>query len=850
MFLKPVKYYLYHPTGRLTLLKFLITFAIVGIVLAYLAVTIVFAIFSVDLPDPNRVIRRDGYSTIIYDRNGKTLYDVYNKEHRIPLEIADIPKDLQRATVAIEDRNFYNNRGFDPLSPLRILKTFILERKLIGGSGLTQQLVKNVLLTSERSITRKIKEAILAHQIDQKFSKEQILQMYLNEAPYGGATYGVESAAQTYFNKHAKDLSLVESAIIAGMPQLPTIYSPFGSTPKAYIGRTKDVLRRMNEDGYITKQQEADAIGQLENVRFASISAGIKAPHFVFYVKDQLVKMFGSEVVETGGLRVTTSLDFPMHERAEKIVNEEILKIKKLKVGNGASVILNAKTGEILSMVGSYDYFAKDYDGNVNVATSLRQPGSSGKPFIYAAALMNNYTPASVLMDVKTEFPSGDPKNPIYTPNNYDGKFRGAVQMRFSLGNSLNIPAVKMTALVSVKEVMNFGYKAGITTWEPTPEIMKNVGLSLALGGREVRLLELTSAYGIFANEGYKTEPISILKVTDPTGKKLFESRSIQVQRVISPEVSFLISHILSDDNSRKETFGAGSLLTIPNRTVAVKTGTTDLKRDNWTVGYTPSTIVGVWVGNNDNSIMDPKITSGVTGASPIWNKLMRLALEQSPKEEFKKPDDVEAVEIDAIGGGLPYRSNPKRVEYFIKGTEPISIAPIYHKLKVSKANGKLANDLELKLGDFEEKEFIVISESDPISDDGKNRWQDGINAWINENQKDNQAYKSPTEKSDNLNNAVIIRISEPSDHQKLDSNDVVIRGKAFSMRDIVRFQMWLDDVEKINKASDTLDESLSIPDGAHKFKFQAVDSAGNSSESEIRIGIRTEWDASPPVSP
>lgn len=830
------------PEGKSKIIKYLSIGTFIGIIALYIVTTIIFAIFSVGLPDPNGVIRRDGYSTIIYDRNGKVLYDLYNKEYRIPLELKDMPKYLQQATVAIEDKNFYSHQGFSPADMARAVYYAVTLRGITGASTLTQQLVKTVLLSPERTVFRKIRELILSQQIEKKFTKDQILQMYLNEVPYGGATYGVESAARTYFGKSAKDLNLIESAIIAGLPQSPSIYSPYSSHPTAYIDRTKQVLRRMREDNYINSQQETEAIKQLPNMKFASDSGSIRAPHFVFYIKEQLIEKFGEQMVESGGLKVTTTLDWDKQEQAQKIVTDEINKLKQYKVSNGAAVVLNAKTGEIISMVGSYDFSDKDY-GAYNIATALRQPGSSGKPFIYATALTKGYTPATMLMDVKTDYPSGDIKKPTYTPENYNLKYNGPIQLRFALGNSINTIAIKLTALVGLKDIMTLGYNAGISTWQPTEENMKNVGLSLALGGREVKLLELTSAYGIFADSGIHNEPVSILKVTDSKGKSLYEYHKVTGKKVLSEEVAFLISHILSDNNARKDVFGESNLLQVGGRTVAVKTGTTDQKRDNWTVGYTPTYVAGVWVGNNDNTIMAPYVTSGVTGAAPIWNKIMRAILADTPREEFKVPSNVTAVTIDSLGGGLPHGSDPTRSEYFQKGTEPVSISPIYKKIKISKSDGKLANDFQIKTGDYEEKEFIVFSENDPVSESGKNRWQEAIDKWLSENKKDDSKYHPPTDKSSADQNGVRINLDTPKDHDKIDSNDVHFKAKAVSIRDITKFTLSVDGSEKINKSSDTIDETINISDGSHKIKFRAVDSGGNSSESEITIGVKQNWD-------
>lgn len=835
---------LHTPEGRRRLLFIGSAALFAGIIGLFLLTTVIFAVFSFNLPDPNKIVRRDGFSTVLYDRNGNVLYDLYDEQYRIPLELNEMPKYLQQATIAIEDKDFYAHEGFSIPGILRSVRNLFMLRGIAGGgSTLTQQIVKNVLLSPEQNLFRKIKEVILANQVEKKYTKDQILQLYLNEVPYGGAAYGVESASRTYFDKSAKDLNLVESAILAGLPQSPTAYSPLGKNPKAYVERTKDVLRRMREDGYITGQQEADAVKELPNVQFSSGATGIKAPHFVFYVKDELVKKFGEEMVESGGLRVTTTLDDELQEQVETIVKDEVEKIKPLKVGNGAAVVIDPKNGQILSMVGSYDYFDEQY-GTFNVTTSIRQPGSSGKPFIFAAALAKGYTAATPLMDVKTDYPlDSSQKDKMYSPANYDGKYRGPQQLRFALGNSTNTIAVKLTALVGLKEIMTLGYNTGISTWEPTTENIRDVGLSLALGGREVRLLDLTSAYGSFATGGVHHDPVSILKVTDRNDKNLYEWREDGGRRVLTPEVSFIISHILSDNNARKDVFGDVNLLQVSGKTVAVKTGTTDQKRDNWTVGYTPSVVAGVWVGNNDNTVMAPAITSGVTGAAPIWNKIMRAALADKPNEEFKKPDNVVAAEVDSLLGGTKYESQPTRTEYFIKGTEPTAISPLYKKVKVSKSNGKLANDLEIKSGDYEEKIFIVLNESDPVSTDGKNRWQEAIDKWIAEFKKDDPLYKPPTEKSDSNQNTINIRIETPNDHSRVDTNDIQVKARAFAVRDIVKIIIELDGTEKVSKSSDNIDEKLlGVSDGQHTIKVKAIDSAGNEGTAEARIGVKQDW--------
>lgn len=737
-------------TPKIVLYSKLAKYAFFGLIGLIFLMVVLFIWYGKDLPAPGKLIAAQAnQSSGIYDRKGILLYSVYQNQNRIYVDLKGIPKYLQQGTIAIEDKNFYQNKGFSITGYLRAARNIILLKGLSGGSTLTQQLVKNVLLTPERTIPRKIKELMLSIQVDRKYTKDEILEMYLNDVPYGGTAIGVEAAAQVYFNKDVKDLDLAQSAFLAGLPQSPSIYSPFSGN-KYYIDRTDAVLKQMVSQGYITKSQAEKALSEIKSAKFAETNVGIKAPHFVMYVKQQLVKQFGEAAVENGGLRVKTTLDYDIEKEAEKIVKEEIAKDKSLKVGNGSAIVTNPKTGEILSMVGSEDYFNTKNDGNFNAAISYRQPGSSLKPITYATAFTRGYTASTLLMDTRTNFKSQDSEKD-YIPVNYDGKYRGPVQVRFALANSFNVPAVKMLSMVGIKNVMQNAYNMGINNWQPTDENLKDVGYSLVLGGRDVRLLDEVEVYGVFANGGQKMPLTSILEVKDFKGNVLYKYSPPSMQRVFSEEISFIISHILLDNTARSEEFGAYSKLVVaghPN--VSVKTGTTNDIRDNWTVGYTPSVVVGVWVGNNDNSPMS-KVASGITGAAPIWNRIISFVLKGKPDEPPHKPDNVVAVQVDAYGGGLPVSGRPTRSEYFIKGTEPSTPAPLYAKVRISKhQGGKLANASEISAGEYDTKDYILFKENDPISTDGKNRWQEGIDAWIRQNfAADHPEYYPPTETSD-----------------------------------------------------------------------------------------------------
>lgn len=702
--------------------------ALIVFVVGIITVPLLFLWYSRDLPTPGKLVTsKYNDATRIYDRNGELLYSVYQDENRTYVKLKEIPQFLREGTISIEDKDFYKNNGYSVLGIFRAFARSLLSGRIAGGgSTITQQLVKNVLLTNQQTIPRKIKELVLSIQVDNKFSKDQILEMYLNNISYGGTAVGVEAAAEQYFGKSVKDLDLAQSAFLSGLPQLPSLYTPFSGN-KYYIGRTQAVLRQMVSNKYISQKQADQALFEIKNYKFTQHAANLKAGHFVMYVRELLADQFGEQMVQTGGLQVTTTLDYKMQSQAEKIVKDKVDGLKKYDVSNGAAMIEDPKTGEILAMVGSKDYFSTDIDGNFNVTTQAeRQPGSSMKPVIYAKGFEKGYTPSTMLMDVATNFKATDDGEPDYIPVNYDGKYRGPVQVRFALGNSFNVPAVKMLALVGIKDAMQLAYDMGVKSWQPTDENLKKVGYSLVLGGKEVRMIDEMTAYAVFANGGLRQDPVAILKVTDSKGKVLYKPKTREGKRVLPEGVAYLISHILLDNNARVEEFGSNSYLHIAGRTVAAKTGTTDEKRDNWTYGYTPSVVVGAWVGNNDNSPMSQTLASGITGAAPIWHDLMVMALKGKPDQEFTKPDEIVALQIDPLAGMLPRAGQPTRSEYFIKGTEPTTISPIYQS----------------KDG----KDYWVFTEKDPISADGKNRWQEGIDAWIQKNHKDEEIYNPPSE--------------------------------------------------------------------------------------------------------
>ncbi len=582
-------------------------------------------------------------STQIYDRTGKVLlYDIHNDIKRTDVPFEQMSANIKNATVAIEDSEFYNHGGIRITSIIRaILSNLFSSGKTQGGSTITQQLVKNTLLTPNQTIARKIKEWVLAIKIDGSMPKEKILEYYLNENPYGGNVYGIEEASKTYFDKDAQDLTLAEAAYLASIPQSPTTLSPYGKNRDKLDARKNLVLSRMLELKFIT-QQEYDA-AKNEVVAFVpQATAGIKAPHFVFFIKDYLEQKYGSEAVEQGGLKVTTTLDYDLQQKGEQIVKDGALQNEKDWNGkNAALVAIDPKTGQILTMIGSRDYFDKTIDGNFNVATANRQPGSSFKPFIYATAFNKGFTPDTVLFDLPTEFQTtcdaygkalpGHNQSDCYMPSDYDGKYRGPMKLRDALAQSINIPAVKLFYLAGLKDSLKTAEDMGISTLTD----ISRYGLTLVIGGGEVSLLDMTSAYGVFANDGIRNPYTGILKVEDMNGNVL-EEYTPNSKEVLPQNTALTISDILSDNVARIPTFGANSVLQIPGKNVAVKTGTTNNNKDAWTIGYTPSIVVGVWAGNNDNI---PMKKGGSAVAGPIWNKFINEALKTLPNEKFEKPN-------------------------------------------------------------------------------------------------------------------------------------------------------------------------------------------------------------------
>ena len=666
---------------------------------------------TIEIPDFSLFeSRKVSQSTKIYDRTGTVLlYDVHKDVRRTIIPFDSISPYVKNASVAIEDDQFYQHHGIEPKAILRaILVNLHLRAGYAGqgGSTITQQVIKNALLSQERTITRKVKEWILAIKIERIMTKEQILTLYLNEAPYGGNMYGVEEASVSYFGKHASDVSLAEAAYLAALPQAPTLYSPYGNNVERLSVRKNLVLKKMRSLSMITQEEYASSTA--EKVKFIPQQVGgIRAPHFVMYIKEQLAETYGEDTLNEGGLKVLSTLDMDLQQKAEAVVKQYAASNEKSYNAKNASLVaIDPKTGQILAMVGSRDYFDIAHDGNYNIALAKRQPGSSFKPFVYAAAFEKGYTPDTKLFDVPTQFSTrcdidgnplpGSKESMCYMPENYDHVYRGPMTLRNALAQSVNIPAVKLLYLVGLDSAIDMAQRLGITTLVDK----SRYGLTLVLGGGEVSLLEMTSAYGVFAHDGMREPYTGILKIEDTQGQTVAEYTPHETQ-VIDPEIARKVSDVLSDNVARAPAFGENSFLKVDNREVAVKTGTTNDYRDAWIVGYTPSLAVGMWAGNNDNTPMKKKVAGFIV--APMWNAFFQAASSSLPNEGFLPPQPIsptikpalrgvwyggDIYKIDRISGKLateftPLETiedrvipNPHEILYWVNKNDPSGPAP------------------------------------------------------------------------------------------------------------------------------------------------------------------------------
>ncbi|MBI2414495.1 transglycosylase domain-containing protein [candidate division WWE3 bacterium] len=842
----------------LILLTYGISFALFCLVIGVLVVTVTLAIFSRDLPNPNTLLERsEELSTKITDRNGAPIYEVFGEKHRVLAKLPEISPDLVHATLAVEDSNFYSHQGVSFRGMLRAVKNMIFGGNLQSGSTLTQQVVKNALLTQEQTVTRKLKELILSLQLENRYTKDEILQMYLNETPYGGQNYGAYTASKAYFNKLPNELSMAESAFIAGLPQSPTRYSPFSSDPSRGLERKNYVLYLMKERGWLDDKGTRHFISEDEyknslavELKFQPSAASFKAPHFVFFVREYLADLLGENVIEQVGLQVTTTLDLKMQDEVQQIVKDEVDSAKNLKVYNGSLVALDAKSGQILAMVGSKDYFAPSepegctsgitgegscvFEPNLNVTLARRQPGSSIKPITYATMLEQGYSVAFPFLDVPTAFRGAD-GGKDYKPVNYDGKFRGVVPLRKALGNSLNIPAVKAVQMVGVKNMIKQASKMGISTFEN----VERYGPAITLGGGETKLLEMTAAYSVFASGGLYRAPTPILEIKNAKGDVIYSYRDNGGERVLSEETAYLISDILSDDGARADAFGSNSMLNIGGQEVAVKTGTTDDKRDNYALGFTKDVVVGAWVGNNNNEQM-LGIASGISGATPIWRKSILTFLKDKKPNYFDPVKNVKKIEIDKLTGMLPYGDRDRKADWFKVGSEPTSVSTWYKRLEICEEDGRIANEACDNADQTETKTFIDIQAERP-------EWQDDVDNWVGESFKDQEEYFAPKMTSELKFDGDEAEKADPvvAIVNKVDGQEVPlgfrISAEVSSARDISKVQFYMDGNEVGSDKSYPYGYNFEFGSGTygiHEFKVKAIDKNDNEGETSIRLNI------------
>lgn len=648
-----------------------------------------------ELPDVNSLQYFDPKQTThIYDRKGNLLYRTYQDEDRYFVKVAEIPDVIKQATIASEDVDFYDHFGLSIKGIVRAAKKNYFEEDLQGGSTITQQLVKNTLLTSERTFTRKIKEAVLAIEMERRFTKDQILEMYLNKISYGGTSYGIKSAARKYFGKDLGELNVAEASFLAGLPASPSNYSPLTNDLSVGKARQRDVLNLMVSAGYLSPEQADTAYN--EELNFVAKGEIIKAPHFVNYVISELEKRYGQQMISQGGLEVYTTIDMDLQNQMQQIISKDVSDMtQKYNVTNGAGLVTNPATGEILAMVGSVNYWDDKNDGQVNVATSLRQPGSSIKPITYALAFENGYSPFDMIDDSPISFPI--PNEKPYTPENYDGGFHGRVTLKTALANSYNIPAVKLLDKLGVNNFIDFATSAGITSFSDK----NRFGLAITLGGGEVKMVDMATAYSMFPNGGYRVDVDPIIRVYDRYGKVVYENGCAKLSReeesmfthkiissnyqqseisgfdncertrIISPSSSYYISNILSDNNARLSAFGYSNNLGIKEKQVAVKTGTTQNLKDNWAIGYTNNYMVITWIGNNDGAQMK-NIASGYSSASKLWRDTFDYIIKtRNVPEKLDVPEDMEEILVCPYTNTLACDGCPNIKRLYVKGTEP-----------------------------------------------------------------------------------------------------------------------------------------------------------------------------------
>lgn len=788
-----------HHIKSATLIVLFFIFIFGGLLIIWIA--------SFSLPDlKNFEERRVSQSTKIYDRTGDVvLFDVHGEITRTVVPYEEISDYVKKATVAIEDSNFYNHNGIEPSAILRAIFVNLKEGNLLGGQGgstITQQVLKNSLLTSDKKISRKIKEWVLAPRLESLMTKDEILHTYLNEVPYGGTVYGVQEASRRFFGKDALNLTLSESAYLAALPQAPTYFSPYGNHLDRLENRKNKVLSEMLAHDFINQKEYDDAL--TEKVSFQKPeNFGIKGAHFVMYIREQLEEKYGTEAVEQGGLKVITTLDWELQEKAEEIVKARALENEdKYDAENASLIAIDPNTGQILVMVGSRDYFDEKIDGNFNIATANRQPGSAFKPFVYAEAFNKGYRPSTVVFDLKTEFSttcSGG--GSCYNPDNYDNIFRGPMTLRDALAQSVNVPAVKVLYLAGISDALNLAKNMGIETLTNVAQY----GLTLVLGGGEVRPLDMASAYGVFATGGIKHPNTGILRIEDREGNVLEEYKA-ESERVLPEQTALLISDVLTDNIARTPAFGSNSFLYFPNADVAAKTGTTNDYRDAWIVGYTPKISVAAWAGNNDNRSMSKKVAGFII--APLWNDFMKFAIEQEEYAggTFPSPAPLDPNVKSIIAG-------------FWKGEELRVIQEEDGEQKVVTSGGGNVHSI---LHFVNKNNPLGPAPTNPNSDPQYAMWEYAVSAWagrqgfqtdtnnvLQTTENNNKAFYivSPDDNNDYFSSSLLV-IAVRLDGAKLAGGSVFINGIEVGSLDSAgaSFSFTPNEVSGLNDSRNTLE--------------------------------------------
>ena len=813
---------------RKRVLKIIGIAVVICILIAIIFIVGIFAWFSRDLPDPDKIDERAvAQSTRIYDRTGEILlYEIHGETNRTLIKLEEIPQYCKDATITIEDSNFYEHPGFDIKGIIRAALAHVFNRDVQGGgSTITQQFIKNSILTSERTLTRKIKEVVLAYQMERKFTKDQILQLYLNEIPYGSTAYGIESAAQNFFGKSARDLNLAECATLAALPQSPSYYL---NNKDILYGRQEYVIERMYELDYITEDEMET--GLATEVEISKHITNITAPHFVFYIKEELSEKYGQKQVEQGGLKVITTIDMYKQEKAEEAIAEHAdSNYSNYNASNAALVAIDTKTGQILSMVGSKDYFDETIDGQVNVTTRPRQPGSSFKPFVYLTAFDLGYTPNTMLFDVETDFGG----TPNYHPHNYDQGQRGPISMQRALAGSLNIPAVKTLYLVGVDKAVETAEKFGYTTFTNKD----NYGLALVLGGVEVTLLEHTSAFATLAREGIRNPPTGILRVEDSKGRTLEEWKD-KSEQVFNKEAVQKINYILSTDSLRSYVFGSRSDLTLSDRTVAAKTGTTDDFRDGWTMGYTPSIAAGVWVGNNNNSEM----ASGAAGfnvASPIWHSFMEKILVGTPVETFN-PLPSSSASKAILNGGID-EEVIKKTDKFTNEIIPDECLDSYPaEWIVEKTFKETHNILHYVIKEDPNGPYPANPQDEPMY----NNWEAAVQKWA-EGQEDYLTNETQTadcgQRNPESQPTVSIVSPKSGDTQNNANFQIAVDAKAAEGRVLKKMDYIIDSILVDSQTEAPFFSTYSpdnLTDGQHTLRVVAYDDKDNTGDDTVSFNF------------